>query len=371
MESDAGKQKIEMYERHEFFKFARSKKKNQSIEDFITDLREKVKSCNFGKEKEKIIRDMVIQTIEDEALLKLIFEQELNLDNVKHMCKVFEKATKKEDFAEKIISNEAEFGKMRRNAASFNKPCWKCKGKHDLGKCPGIKCNYCKETGHYIKNCPKTAKKGNNYSRSFKDEADFKPCEEKNNFCSSSGIANNKVYTNQETFHSNHLMKNYEIYKSGKLKTNPNQFSSRMNIEKQTSSIANFSSNDTFLPIRTGTIQPSAPPAALMDFSIEEDFKIKIDFEKKRNKSAEIQKQEEEKSCGINDQVPEDPSAIFYVPLYPKLPSTDLNKLLITKDSQNNSQSDARGGIFNAGHKNEKKKSVKKKRMSNSECVVG
>lgn len=164
-------------------------------------------------------------------------------------------------------------------------------------------------------------------------------------------------------------MKNYEIYKSGKLKTNPNQFSSRINLEKQTSSTANFTSKNIFSPI---TIQPSAPPAALMDFSTEEDFKIKIEFEKNKNKLAEIQEKEEKKSCKINDQVPQDTSAIFHTSLYPKLPPTDSSKLLLTKDSQNYSQSDVRGGISVSGQKNDKKQLVKKKkRMSNSECVIG
>ena len=117
------------------------------------------KFCNFGPQKEKIIRDMVIQNIKDEVLLKLVLEEELNLDNLKHMCNAFDRGTKREEFSEKIIpKEETESEKNDTKSESvikkFNKPCWRCKEFHSFRDCPGLKCNFCKQIGHYAKNCP-------------------------------------------------------------------------------------------------------------------------------------------------------------------------------------------------------------------------
>ena len=129
----------------------------------------------------------------------------------------------------------------------------------------------------------------------------------------------------------------------------------------------NFPSKDSLPPISTGIIQPSAPPAATMDFSIEEDLKIKTEFEINRNKTAEASKKNEEMTSNYQVPRPKDSSATVYTSLYPELPSIDLIKF-IPQDSRNNLQSKVKDRISHSGPTNVQ--GAKQKKKSNIGCSL-
>lgn len=206
--------KNELIERYNFF--TRVKKRTETLENFIDDLKEKATTCNFGKITSSLIRDKVMAEIKDKNLRKILFEIE-NLDLLKlvstynrymSMKKETNETSKKyitnDKNVERAVStstatsnttttipavataaaattttttinnNKKNTTKIKQNQqssnADFKRKCWRCNQNHPIKACPawGLKCKKCGEYNHYMMFCKSNTEKYTNNTNMHK-----------------------------------------------------------------------------------------------------------------------------------------------------------------------------------------------------------
>ena len=161
-------------ETEERFKFyTRSKKNNEAIEDYIADLKEKAKTCNFGDLSESLVRDMVILDIKDKTLRQMMFqEKKLDLNKIIFMYKQYELSTEKMKEVTKKVSAENAESKSKDSATpTEQRICWRCGISHQVRACPAFKvtCDKCNERGHFTQRC-KNKNSGKNAGKSSNND---------------------------------------------------------------------------------------------------------------------------------------------------------------------------------------------------------
>ena len=71
--------------------FTRVQKVDESINDYVTDLKIKARNCNFGDLKDEMIRDKIICGITSEQLRgRLLRQGDISLDKVLEICRSHE-----------------------------------------------------------------------------------------------------------------------------------------------------------------------------------------------------------------------------------------------------------------------------------------
>lgn len=154
--------KREIEERYKFY--TRSKKNNEPIEAYITDLKEKAKSCNFGDLTESLIRDMVILDIKDKHMRKMMFEEKnLDLTKLTLLYKQYELHTEKmKEVSKKTATENVQQVQQQSDASDSKstKTCWRCGTSHAPRNCPAfhVTCDKCHEKGHFTQKCGNKAR---------------------------------------------------------------------------------------------------------------------------------------------------------------------------------------------------------------------
>ncbi|XP_014207718.1 uncharacterized protein LOC106638858 [Copidosoma floridanum] len=175
--------KRETEERYNFY--MRRKRNNESVEAYITDLKEKAKSCNFGDLTESLIRDMVILDIKDKHLRQIMFDaKDLDMDKLTMLYKQFELNTEKmKEVTMKVNENLSE---AKNATPSASRTCFKCGISHPPRSCPAFKstCEKCKEKGHFTQRCnsknrTKDTSKNYNNAQSLFSQTSLETTEEK------------------------------------------------------------------------------------------------------------------------------------------------------------------------------------------------
>ena len=88
-DSHCNPKKNETIERYKFF--MRMQQMNESLEQFVTDLKVLTGSCNFGSLKESLVRDGIIRGIRDKQLRKeLLKDPNLDLGRCLNACRAAE-----------------------------------------------------------------------------------------------------------------------------------------------------------------------------------------------------------------------------------------------------------------------------------------
>ncbi|XP_050449425.1 uncharacterized protein LOC126850445 isoform X7 [Cataglyphis hispanica] len=162
--------KNEVVERYQFF--TRNKKQNETIEQYISILKEKAKSCNFNDMTNSIIRDKIILGIQDKILRKKFFETK-NLD-LQKLVTIYNdynintekmKAVTKESTVNKNSTETINSIPPKPPNDDAKKKCWRCNCQHPQGKCPawGSKCTKCGDVNHFTQCC-----KGPNFNSNLK-----------------------------------------------------------------------------------------------------------------------------------------------------------------------------------------------------------
>lgn len=156
------------YLRHMFF--TRAQGKNESIDAYVTDLKNKAKDCEFGLLTDSLIRDRIVCGVDNAHVrARLLREPDLTLNKAVDICRANE-ATQSHM---KVLNEEGDLAinklakaKLQRKAkANENKDCGKCGNKHEFGKCPayGQTCKLCSRKNHYARVC--RSKKPREYQR--------------------------------------------------------------------------------------------------------------------------------------------------------------------------------------------------------------
>ena len=160
------------YERHRFF--TRSQNEGETIDQYVTELRSRAKSCAFGDLTESLIRDRIICGIPSNALReRLLRQDDLSLHDALKLCRAAE-ATKTQakelgtgssssatvDAVKKQWKQNPQKqwkeNPQKQSQNKFNKPCNRCGYMfHSNRKCPAMnqKCQKCGKMNHFSKCC--------------------------------------------------------------------------------------------------------------------------------------------------------------------------------------------------------------------------
>ncbi len=143
------------YLRYQFF--TRAQSESETVENLVTDLRNKARDCEFGALEESLIKDRLICGIRDDNVRKrLLRDPNLTLTRAVDICRA---SAVTEQQAQQLMPN------MTSSAASVNAigqapvyNCNKCGNKHRPRQCPayGKRCHKCRKLNHYASKCPET-----------------------------------------------------------------------------------------------------------------------------------------------------------------------------------------------------------------------
>ena len=154
------------------YKFnTRTRKSNETVADYVADLRHLSEHCNYGASLENMLRDRIVCGINDESTQrKLLSESNLTFQTAFDTAQGMETAQKhvsdlrndsetdkkepsvlytaKKDWA--LYNNQPRF-KSQRNEGD----CYRCGGSHSAESCPhkNTRCHHCSKVGHLIRCC--------------------------------------------------------------------------------------------------------------------------------------------------------------------------------------------------------------------------
>ena len=139
-------------ERHIFF--TRDQKPRESIDSYITDLKQKARSCELANLQDELIRDRFISGVQSEQLRRVLLkETDLTLTRALEIAQLDEiTQSRLKQFKR---DKEIHFIKKSNPPGIKSNICGNCGSKHATGKCPakGRKCNNCLKYNHFAKMC--------------------------------------------------------------------------------------------------------------------------------------------------------------------------------------------------------------------------
>lgn len=165
--------KNETFERYVFR--SRMQQPAESLDVFLTDLKLKARTCNFGDLHDSMIRDQLVFGIQDSKLReRLLRETDLTLESAVKIChaselavqhaKTFSGDTKNSAAVAMVSQKTYDKGRGKynqpRKSETFN--CKRCGGCHAPKQCPayGKMCHKCKGQNHFSKQCFSKGKQG-------------------------------------------------------------------------------------------------------------------------------------------------------------------------------------------------------------------
>ena len=151
------------FERHKFFTCVQEPTKG--IDQYVTELRTKASTCEFGVLCENLIRDRIVCGILCDTMReKLLQENDLSLQKAIDMCRASEfskrqtksitEESKSVDYVDKKATQSGKFPPKDRKDKN-DQACNRCGTLHALRKCPayGKICLKCKNRNHFASQC--------------------------------------------------------------------------------------------------------------------------------------------------------------------------------------------------------------------------
>ena len=193
-----------VYERYQFWRQTQSP--GESIDTFVTSLRLKAQSCDFGSQEESMIRDRIVLGCPDHRLQeRLLREPDLTLAKALAICRAAE-STKEQlrDIAGTASVHQVKSGRDKpssshrhRSRGRGDKPdgqssCGNCGRSHPPKSCPAYKqiCKSCGKEGHFAKVCRSSRRRSLSRNRTLSASAPSSP---------SSSSAVHVVHENHDT----------------------------------------------------------------------------------------------------------------------------------------------------------------------------
>ncbi|CAI5681987.1 unnamed protein product [Oreochromis niloticus] len=173
-------QKNVVFERHKFWSYSMSA--GVTVDRYVTELRQKSKSCEFGVNEDDMIRDKLVFSINDTRLKeRLLRDNDLTLRKTIEICRSAEVAKSQiQAMQSTTVAQDTSVDALRKTPGyiksghSKNKPsnnkqtvCYRCGNKHALRQCPayGATCHRCGKNNHFSKVCRAGAEKSRNYKK--------------------------------------------------------------------------------------------------------------------------------------------------------------------------------------------------------------
>lgn len=161
--------KNETFERYVFR--SRIQQPSESFDTFLTDLKLKARTCNFGQLQESMIRDQIVFGIKDIKIReRLLREADLTLASAVKVChaselaiqhaKTFSRSPRETDTESTAVAavNTRQAGRTYKKEQKESKDtflCKRCGTKHGRKQCPayGKICKKCNGQNHFAKQC--------------------------------------------------------------------------------------------------------------------------------------------------------------------------------------------------------------------------
>ncbi|CAC5382216.1 unnamed protein product [Mytilus coruscus] len=146
----------------ERYKFnTRVQGKSESIDQFVTDLRNMTQNCAFGTITEELVRDRIVcETNSERVKERLVRDDELTLAKAILACRADEESkrqikTFKEDETVHALKRRPRYQNQLRRKEDQKFSCGKCGIQHEKRNCPayGKKCRKCNKLNHFQKCC--------------------------------------------------------------------------------------------------------------------------------------------------------------------------------------------------------------------------
>ena len=157
-------------ERHIFN--SRMQYPGESIDKYITDLRLKVKTCEYGTMADEMIKDRIVVGVHSDIVRgRLLRKKDLYLTKAIGICKAAESSTKQlekltDEKKVEILQESRPTTYQAGTKKTTGPACQNCGRNHPPRRCPayGKTCNACNKLNHFAKCCrskPATQKKIN------------------------------------------------------------------------------------------------------------------------------------------------------------------------------------------------------------------
>ena len=149
-------------------------KEGQNMDSYVTELRHKAQTCDYGELKDSLIRDRIVVGINSTQLKeKMLQDKDLSLDSAISRCKSAEMTQRQMQVIQEKGSacggketepvNVIKHGRKGNRKSQINNAhpetfdCNKCGKNHQHKKCPAYSavCHKCKKKGHYKQFCLK------------------------------------------------------------------------------------------------------------------------------------------------------------------------------------------------------------------------
>lgn len=116
-------------ERHKFN--MRRQQSNESVENYIADLKRLADKCSYGDLKDELIRDRLVCGVQRESVQRqMLKEADLTLRRAIQLCQIDEITHRRQqEMTSKVDAISIDRQTSRR-------PCFKCGKSHKYGKCP-------------------------------------------------------------------------------------------------------------------------------------------------------------------------------------------------------------------------------------------
>ena len=147
-------------------------KEGQNVDSYVTELRHKAQTCDYGELKDSLIRDRIVVGINSTQLKeKMLQDKDLSLDSAISRCKSAEMTQRQMQVIQEKGSacggketepvNVIKHGRKGNRKSQINNAhpetfdCNKCGKNHQHKKCPAYSavCHKCKKKGHYKQFC--------------------------------------------------------------------------------------------------------------------------------------------------------------------------------------------------------------------------
>ena len=144
------------WERHVFNN--RNQLPGEPIDHFVTDLRTKAKTCEFGTLTDSLIRDRIVEGVLDDSIRsRLLRETSLTLQKALDICRSSEAASTQM----KSLTNDnpgasiATINQRKPISNPRHASCGRCGGRHPKQSCPaiGAQCHKCGLKNHFSRMC--------------------------------------------------------------------------------------------------------------------------------------------------------------------------------------------------------------------------
>ncbi len=147
--------KNETFERYKFW--SRNQLENETIDNYITALKNLANTCAFESQKDKMLRDKLVFGVNDSTVKeRLLREALLDLKKAVDICLAAESSKSKLKQMTTASKPEQQVYKISKTRFGFSvTQCGYCGSNHQRGKCPafGTTCSACGKKNHFKQVC--------------------------------------------------------------------------------------------------------------------------------------------------------------------------------------------------------------------------